>query len=102
MLAATPVFEHARSLIPAAVHVDGTTRPQVVPTGSEGVLARLLAAWGNRSGGALINTSFNAAGEPLVSSAADAADAFRRMDLDFLIVGDELLAKRKRWWKHAP
>ncbi|HEX3874413.1 MAG TPA: carbamoyltransferase C-terminal domain-containing protein, partial [Solirubrobacteraceae bacterium] len=97
MLAGTPVLDGARSAIGAAVHVDGTTRPQVVGAGGDGALGRLLAAWDGRCGGALINTSFNHAGEPLVSSAVDAVDAFRRMELDFLVVGDDLLTKRADW-----
>jgi carbamoyltransferase len=98
MLAGTPVNDEARTVIPAAVHIDGTTRPQVVSPTSEEILPRLLRVWGERTGGALINTSFNSAGEPIVSSTADAIRTFRAMELDFLILGEELLTKRRRWW----
>jgi hypothetical protein len=63
------------------------------------VLAGLLHAWGDRAGGALINTSFNGPGKPIVSSAADAVACFRRLGLDFLVLDDELLASDGGWWR---
>jgi carbamoyltransferase len=78
MLAGTPVSDAGSERMPAAVHVDGTTRPQELDPASGGLLAELLTAWGDRAGGALINTSFNGPGEPIVSSVADAVACFRR------------------------
>jgi carbamoyltransferase len=99
MLAGTPVSELGGERLPAAVHVDGTTRPQEVDPASDDALAALLAQWGERAGGALINTSFNGPGEPIVSSVADAAAAFRRLRLDFLVLDGELLTQRPTWWR---
>ncbi|HEV7806138.1 MAG TPA: carbamoyltransferase C-terminal domain-containing protein [Solirubrobacteraceae bacterium] len=99
MLAGTPVSDAAREQLPAAVHVDGTTRPQELDPASGDVLAELLVQWGDRAGGALINTSFNGPGEPIVSSAADAIAAFRRLGLDFLVIDDELVAAGPAWWR---
>ncbi len=99
MLAGTPVSDAGRELMPAAVHVDGTTRPQELDPESGDVLAALLREWGDRAGGALINTSFNGRGEPIVSSAADAVACFRRLGLDFLVLDDELLAAGDGWWR---
>ncbi len=99
MLAGTPVSDAGHERMPAAVHVDGTTRPQEVDAGSGDVLACLLREWGERAGGALINTSFNGRGEPIVSSAADAVACFRRLGLDFLVLGDELVARDAGWWR---
>jgi carbamoyltransferase len=101
MLAGTPVSDLGSERLPAAVHVDGTTRPQEVDEASGDVLAALLGEWGDRAGGALINTSFNGPGEPIVSSVADAAAAFRRLGLDFLVLDGELLAARPSWWRRA-
>lgn len=101
MLAGTPVSNLGSERLPAAVHVDGTTRPQEVDPASDDVLAALLAQWGDRAGGALVNTSFNGPGEPIVSSVADAAAAFRRLGLDFLVLDGELLAARSSWWRRA-
>jgi carbamoyltransferase len=99
MLAGTPVSDMGNDRMPAAVHVDGTTRPQELDPDSGDVLAELLRAWGDRAGGALINTSFNGRGEPIVSSVADAVACFRRLGLDFLVLDDELLAADSRWWR---
>jgi carbamoyltransferase len=99
MLAGTPVSDAGHERMRAAVHVDGTTRPQEVDPASDDVLAGLLREWGERAGGALINTSFNGRGEPIVSSAADAVACFRRLGLDFLVLDGELLAGGAGWWQ---
>ena len=99
MLAGTPVSEAGRGHLPAAVHVDGTTRPQELDPECADVLPALLREWGERAGGALVNTSFNGRGEPIVSSVADAAGAFRRLRLDFLVLDDELVADDAAWWR---
>jgi carbamoyltransferase len=99
MLAGTPASDAARQRMPAAVHVDGTTRPQELDPDSGDVLVELLREWGDRAGGALINTSFNGRGEPIVSSAADAVGCFRRLGLDFLVLDGELLAADGAWWR---
>jgi len=99
MLAGTPASDIAREQLPAAIHIDGTTRPQEVDLASGDVLAGVLSEWGDRAGGALINTSFNGPGEPIVSSRADAIASFRRLGLDFLVLDDELVAADKSWWR---
>jgi carbamoyltransferase len=101
MLAGTPVSDVARERLPSAVHIDGTTRPQELDPDSGDVLAGLLAHWGDRAGGALINTSFNGPGEPIVSSTADAIACFRRLGLDFLVIDDELVAGARTWWRQT-
>ena len=99
MLAGTPVSDAAREQMPSAVHVDGTTRPQELDPGSGDVFAALLSEWGERAGGALINTSFNGPGEPIVSSRCDAIACFRRLGLDFLVLDDEVVANDRAWWR---
>jgi predicted NodU family carbamoyl transferase len=73
------------------VHVDGTARPQVVAAGSAfgSVLAAMAASTGVE---AVLNTSFNLAGDALAYSPADAAHAARHMQLDFL-AGDGWVAE---------
>ncbi|MFI1718277.1 carbamoyltransferase C-terminal domain-containing protein [Streptomyces litmocidini] len=44
----------------------------------------------------LLNTSFNGRGEPTVNTSYDALRAFRRMDLDLLVLGGVLYEKRNR------
>jgi carbamoyltransferase len=101
MLAGTPVSDAARDQLPSAVHIDGTTRPQELDPASGDLLAGLLAEWGDRAGGALINTSFNGPGEPIVSSRGDAIASFRRLGLDFLVIDDEVVAGDDAWWRPA-
>jgi carbamoyltransferase len=73
------------------IHVDGTSRPQVVR--DDGPYRSLLSAVGARSGHeALICTSFNQAGSPIVYSAEDALRAARAMQLDAL-AGDGWLVR---------
>jgi len=65
------------------IHVDGTARPQVVSTG--GAYLDLIVATGAILGTeAIMCTSFNRAGEPLVYTPADALRTAKATQLDFL------------------
>jgi len=78
---------------PAAVHVDGTARPQVIDAESYPAFHRILTAYRRRSGrSSVINTSFNMHEEPIVCSAADAIRAFKASDLPYLVLGDYLVS----------
>ncbi|MFI6743429.1 carbamoyltransferase [Nonomuraea sp. NPDC050451] len=82
-------------LAPAVVHVDGTVRPQVVDRELQGLFHELLTRFGERTGvPVLLNTSFNLAGEPIVSSVADAVRTFWSSGLDLLVVGRCVVDKR--------
>jgi carbamoyltransferase len=90
MLGATAVTQAARDAAPAIVHVDGTARVQSIA--ADEPVARYLAAL--ERGGAppvLINTSFNARGEPIVDNAEQALASARRIGVDFLVLGDVLI-----------
>lgn len=66
------------------IHVDGSSRPQVVEAHQAQYL-ELLCAVGSLSGTeALICTSFNQAGEPIVYAPMDAVRSAKKMGLDFL------------------
>lgn len=92
MLCAWPVLPKARRLIPAAVHVDGSARPQVVSKETNPRFWAVIDAFRQRTGvPAVINTSFNLAGEPNVFSARDAIATFQRGGLDVLAIGDYLV-----------
>jgi carbamoyltransferase len=94
MMLAVPVRARCRSRIEGAVHVDGSARPQTVPRDGPQRLRRLLQAVHARIGvPVLLNTSFNAAGEPLVCTPADAVRAFLRMGLDALVIEDWLITR---------
>lgn len=93
MLAAWPVREEAQRQVTAAVHVDGSARPQVVRS-RQTRYHNLISAFHDRTGvPTLINTSFNLAGEPIVHSAKDAIQTFLRSDLDVLVLADLIATK---------
>jgi len=81
--------------VKAACHPeDGTIRPQVVSRGSNPDFHRVLEGFERRTGrGALLNTSFNIHGEPIVSSANDAIDVMQRSGLRHLALGPFLISK---------
>ncbi len=79
---------------PAAVHVDGTARPQLVSADGNPDVHALLTAYGDRTGvPVLINTSFNMHEEPIVRTAQDAVRAFRAAGLDALWLGPYLVER---------
>lgn len=84
--------EEMKQHSPAAVHVDGTARPQLVTSKSNPSFYRLLRAYEARTGiPVLINTSFNMHEEPIVCSPADAIRAFLLGNLDYLAIGPYLV-----------
>jgi carbamoyltransferase len=92
MVGATLVTETGALVAPAVVHADGTTRPQNLRSGEAPVVEALLGELDRQGDPAvLINTSFNDKGQPIVSTAAEAVDTLRRLKLDFLVLGDDLL-----------
>ncbi|MEW6602956.1 MAG: carbamoyltransferase C-terminal domain-containing protein, partial [Nitrospirota bacterium] len=88
-------YEEMIKNCPAAVHIDGTARPQVVSETSEPTIHKLLMKWYQETGGlSLINTSFNKHEEPIVCSPYDAVQALRENMVDVLIIGSfEVLKK---------
>ena len=84
-LDATPEFRRA---CPAAVHVDGTARPQRVTERTSPGFARILREYRKITGlPCVINTSFNLHEEPIVCTPADAVSAFLRSRADALALG---------------
>ncbi|GAA0531054.1 carbamoyltransferase [Saccharopolyspora subtropica] len=81
--------------IPAAVHVDGTARAQTVDREREPLLARLLDSFAARTGlPAVVNTSFNTAGRPMVDSPVDALECFGASAIDVLVLGPFVVRRR--------
>lgn len=80
---------------PATVHVDSTARPQVLGEETE-LYEQIVRAYIDRTGLlALVNTSFNAHGEPIVCSAADAYRGFADQDAcDVLALYPYLFTRR--------
>jgi carbamoyltransferase len=91
MTMAYRVHPDARALLAAVVGQDGTCRPQMV-NASYGKYHALLVAMKDSVGvGALLNTSFNLHGEPMVASPRDALDTFLRSGADALLIEDHLV-----------
>jgi carbamoyltransferase len=89
-----PVRAQMHGRIPAVVHF-GTCRVQTVSRDEDPAFHRLLTTFGELTGvPAVLNTSFNDADEPIVCTAEDAVRSFLRMELDGLILGDRIVAKR--------
>jgi carbamoyltransferase len=83
-----------RPQLSGVLSVDGTCRPQFVRDDDEGGFAALLRDGRGRWGlGAVLNTSYNIHGEPLVCTPAEAVDVFRRSGADALAMGPFLLER---------
>ncbi|MBE3602545.1 carbamoyltransferase [bacterium] len=83
-----------RSTIPAVTHVDYSARIQTVHRETNPRYHELIRRFAARTGCAtIVNTSFNVRGEPIVCTPADAYRCFMRTEMDYLAVGNFLLAK---------
>ncbi len=80
--------------IQAAVHVDGTCRPHGVERAAHPRYWQLLEEFRKLTGvPALLNTSFNVKGQPMVNTPLDAIATFYSCGLDYLAIGDYLVWK---------
>jgi carbamoyltransferase len=83
-----------RSLIPAVTHVDRSARVQTVRRDVNARYWRLLKEFKELTGvPVVLNTSFNLKGEPIVCRPQDAIRTFFTSGLDFLAIGDFIVAK---------
>ena len=81
--------------IPEVVHEDGTSRVQIVDKDTNPRYYALLEEMGKLTGnGAVLNTSMNRRGEPMVCSPTDALNMFFGSDLEFLVLEDILVTKQ--------
>jgi carbamoyltransferase len=82
--------------IPAVRHVDGTARVQTIRRDQSARYYDLLRAFQRHTGvPVLVNTSFNARGEPIVCTPRDALETFWTSPLDALAIGSFLVEKPK-------
>lgn len=85
--------EKMRKDSPAAVHVDDTARPQLVTPTSNPSFHAVLTEFHKLTGvPSVINTSFNMHEEPIVCSPDDAIRAFLQGNLEYLAIGQYLVA----------
>ena len=87
MLTLVNVPNKTQELIGSAVHIDKTARLQVLDKSDERIISKIIRHFYDTSGiPALINTSFNQRGEPIVDSIQDALTCFSSSNLDFLLI----------------
>lgn len=83
-----------KSGIPAVTHVDYSARIQSVHKNTNPRYYSLIEKFGDLTGCyALVNTSFNVRGEPVVCTPEDAYRCFIRTEMDYLVLENYLLAK---------
>ena len=92
MLLVAPVREDKREVIPAVTHVDGSGRPQTVVADQSPRYHRLISRFEEATGvPALLNTSFNLRGEPIVTTPANAYNTFASSGMDLLVMNHHLV-----------
>lgn len=73
---------------PAAVHIDGSARPQIVSQTQYPEFHKIISEYKRLTGyRSIINTSFNMHEEPIVRTAEDALRAFSESTLPYLALG---------------
>jgi carbamoyltransferase len=85
------------SSLPAVTHCDNSARIQTVNAGQQPRLHSLLEKFDRLTGcPALVNTSFNVRGEPMVRTASEAYRCFLATDMDALVIEDHLLLRAEQ------
>jgi carbamoyltransferase len=91
-----------RSTLPAITHVDYSARVQTVSAEVNGTYYDLIAEFRRLTGcAALVNTSFNVRGEPIVCTPQDAFRCFMRTGMDVLVCGNYYLEKAEQQARDA-
>lgn len=86
--------DRAKTFIPAAVHTDGTARVQLVTEKSNRFLYLILDKYEALSGiPAIINTSLNFRGKPIIENPNDCIGYFFQSSLDFQVCGKYMIVK---------
>ena len=89
------VKKEKQKIIPAITHIDGTARVQIVEKKTNYKLASLIEAFKKITNvPVLLNTSFNE-NEPIVMRPEEALSCILRTDLDYLVMDNILIRKKK-------
>lgn len=92
MLRSLTAREDKAEEIEGVVHVDGTSRAQLVDPDTE--YGKIISAFESLTGLPMVlNTSFNLAGEPMVGSPVDAIRSFYSSAMDVLVINDFVIEK---------
>lgn len=82
------------NMLPATTHIDGTARVQTVCESDNSKYYKLLRTFKTLTGcPAILNTSFNVMGEPIVCTPSDAIATFKKSGLDYLVIGNFIVKK---------
>ena len=101
MLLISDVKEEWKTRLPAITHIDGTARLQTVSKDTNKKYWQVIKEFEKLSGVAVIlNTSFNDNEEPIVEDPGDAVNCFIKNNMDYLIMGNYLVSKKKRNINH--
>lgn len=89
--------EQAKCDLAATLHPsDKTLRAQILRIGDNPGYYELISAFKRETGvGALLNTSFNLHGEPIVCSPDDALHVLDESDIDMILLEDVAISRRK-------
>ena len=74
---------------PAISHIDGTCRPQILSKSANSDFYDVV----DGSGGIVLNTSLNLAGDPIIETPTDALMTFKNSEMDALIINDFLVKR---------
>lgn len=88
------VTQSFKKKCPAAVHIDGTARPQILNSDANYKVYKILKYYFKKTNElALINTSFNNHEEPIVCSPENAIESLFRNNIDVLFMENYIIAK---------
>jgi carbamoyltransferase len=94
MLYVVPVWPSQQGALPAITHVDGTGRLQTVFRDASPRYYQLIDRFRQATGvPAVLNTSFNLKGEPIVNTPANAYNTFSKSEMDMLVLGNVMVEK---------
>jgi len=97
MTATFKIKEEKKQQVQAAIHIDGTTRPQTVTKEMNFKYWRLIKEFERQTGiPAVLNTSLNGMRKPISCSPRDALSLFFSSALDVLAIGDFLVKKEAK------
>ncbi|MEF8873432.1 MAG: carbamoyltransferase C-terminal domain-containing protein [Candidatus Thermoplasmatota archaeon] len=91
------ITEKAERDLEGAIHVDGTCRPQIIEERDNETFYRTIKKFEERTGiGAVLNTSFNLHGDPIVCTPEEAIESFKKIELDALLLENYLVREEYR------
>lgn len=95
MTCAYRIRDEFQSSLQGAMGPDGTCRPQILIDSGNDLFTKLLLEVKRQTGnGAVLNTSFNLHGEPMVCTPEDAFRTFQLTEVSHLVIGKFLVTKR--------